>query len=446
MRAPFRCLAAGLLLAATAALRGNTPPAKSDAPAPPAAEPVLSPADVQQLRTAIDSLRQRFEGQGDILKKLNQDLNDLGGRLDQNLRPADLDPLKESIRTIVVDIHNLQGAVGKLAASGDQRSGETAAQINKLSTKLEGLQDEMTKLEEELVQLRKSEAPRAVPAPPAAPAFPLAAVAGLAIGCTLLLAGLIIFASRPRRAPPAPRGDLTATPGAIQAELKQGLEAATAEWSRTLAGREQRLAEMLEEMQRLVGHERKEPAPGAVPPSAPTEERTTVPGAAPLAFSDALWPAPFLDPASPLARWRALLESHLASPEHPALAVLSTVLALRVAVERPEATPSDVAAAVAAVSLAAHGYWHSLAELSEEDRQRASADWVHGLKQLLTPVTPTLEIREIIPGARFDPATMQTVQDGPGNHLNVATVFSWAILERAGERPKVLHRARIATT
>jgi ABC-type transporter Mla subunit MlaD len=437
-------------LGATAALRG-TPAAKPDAPAPPVAEPVLSPADIQQLRTAIDSLRQRFEGQGDILKKLNQDLNELGGRADQNLRPVDLDPLKESFRTIVVDLHNLQGAVGKLAASVDQRSGETTTRIEGLAATLARLQEQATRLDDNLAQLRKSEAARPALAPRPEPAFSLATVAGLAAGCTLLLAGLILFVGRlPRRERQAGRGDLAAAAGAIREELERSLQASTAEWNRTLADREQRLTKTLEEVQRLVGRlDRKEPPLAAASaPAAPTstEERTTVPGAPRLAYSDALWPAPFLDPASPLARWRALLESHLASPEHPALPVLSAVLALRVAVERAAATPEDVAEAVAAVSLAAHGYWHTLAELSEEDRQRASADWVRGLKQLVATVTPTLEIREIIPGVRFDPATMQTVQDGPGNHLNVATVFSWAILDRAGERPKVLHRARIATT
>ncbi len=451
MRAPFCCLAAGALLGVTTVLQG-VPAAKVDAPAPPpAADNVLSPADIQQLRTAIDSLRQRFEGQGDILKKLNQDLNELGGRVDQNLRPADLDPLKESIRTIVLDLRNLQGVVGKLAASVDQQSGETKTRIEGLAATLARLQEQAARLDDNLAQLRKSEAARPPPAPRAEAAFPLATMAGLAAGCTLLLAGFILLVSRrPRREGQALPGDLTAEPGAIREEVKQSLQAATAEWSRTLAGREQRLTETLEEVQRLAGRlERKEPPPAAAPPpaaTAPTEERTTVGSAPRLAYADALWPAPFLDPASPLARWRALLESHLASPEHPALPVLAAVLTLRVAVERANATPEDMAGAVAAVSLAAHGYWHSLAELSEEDRQRASADWIRGLKQFVAPVTPTLEIREIVPGVRFDPATMQTVQEGPGNHLNVATVYSWAILDRAGERPKVLYRARIATT
>lgn len=178
----------------------------------------------------------------------------------------------------------------------------------------------------------------------------------------------------------------------------------------------------------------------------PTDEKTAGSGGSSLAYSDALWPSVFLDPSSPLTRWRALLESHLSSPEHPALPVLSAVLALRVTLERSVPTLPDVADAVAAVSLAIHAYWNSLTELREEDRQQADADWIGGLKHIVAPAVPSLDIREIVPGARFDPNTMQTVQEGSGNHLNVAAVYSWVLLDRSGERPKILHRARIATT
>jgi hypothetical protein len=49
-------------------------------------------------------------------------------------------------------------------------------------------------------------------------------------------------------------------------------------------------------------------------------------------------------------------------------------------------------------------------------------------------------------GARVDPDLMIPVTEGAGNHLNVAEVLSWAVMDRSGDRPRILHRAQIATT
>jgi hypothetical protein len=148
-----------------------------------------------------------------------------------------------------------------------------------------------------------------------------------------------------------------------------------------------------------------------------------------------------------MSRWREQIESHLTSPEHPSMPVLANWLNLRsVCFRKPGPPLADVADAVAALSRSLHDYWESLAGGDEDEFSRASSEWLAAVKSLVAPVAPMLEIREALAGGRFDSDTMQTVREGPGNHLNVAAVFSWIILERTGERARVLHRARIATT
>ena len=466
MRAPRSLLLAGILLAPLPApgLRAAPAAAKPEPASPTAAAPApgnaLSPEQIQSLQQAIKALLQRYEDQGNSFTAIHEELQKLRTDINQNLGAADLSPqLKDSVATIVRRILDLQNAIGKQAGDAEARSATAKAQNDTITGKLAALQEQVARLDDEVVQFRKAEAGRVVSAPAVAPAFPLALVSGLVAACTLLLAGLVLWAGAQRRR--EQQATLAAISGAIgqtREELDRRLQAVESETGRLLAASEKSVTAALAEFRRTL--ENLAPA-GPPPPPAPppvtmpprktpppisTEERTTVAaGGTSVALAASLWPAEFRDPASPLARWRALLESHLASKEHPALPVLSAVVALRVTVERAPRL-QEVADAVAAVAVAVHAYWGSLTDLSEDDRQRASADWIRGLKQYVAGVAPTLEIREVEPGARFDPDTMQTVQSGAGNHLNVAAKFSWVILDRGGERARVLHRARIATT
>ena len=457
-----RCfIAVSFLLSATQVIALRAATAKSDPAAPvsgtttPAGAVNLAPADVKELQTAIKALHDRYEEQGKALTKANETLEILRSRIEQDLHPVDLDSLTEGLGKIVRNIADLQSAVGKLAAAQEQRAAGETLKFAEFTVALTSLKEQVAKLDENLAQLRKTVAARAAPAPqPVESGFRFGAVLALSAVCTLLLAGLIVYTSRlQHRERQTLRGELTAATNQTREHLQQSLQATAADWNRALTDREQRLTDTLNEMQRLLtqlahAETRSDAAwpPDETTPPMPADEKTTVSGGSSLAYSDALWPAVFLDPSSPLTRWRALLESHLSSPEHPALAVLSAVLALRVTLERSAPPLPDVADAVAAVSLAIHAYWSSLAEFGEEARQHANADWIRGLKHLVATAAPSLDIREIVPGARFDPNTMQTVQEGSGNHLNVATVYSWVILDRSGERPRTLHRARIATT
>ena len=457
-----RCfIAVSFLLSATQAIALRAAAAKSDPAAPvtgtitPAGAVNLAPADVKELQKAIKALHDRYEEQGKALTKANETLDILRSRVEQDLHPVDLGSLTEGLGKIVRNIADLQSAVGKQAAAQEQRTAGETHQFAEFTAALTSLKEQVAKLDDNLAQLRKTMTARAAPAPqPVELGFRFGAALALSAVCTLLLAGLIVYTSRlQHRERQTLRGELTAATNQTREHLQQSLQATAADWNRAFADREQRLTDTLNEMQRLLtqlDHAETRPdaawPPDETTPPMPTDEETTVSDGSSLAYSDALWPAVFLDPSSPLARWRTLLESHLSSPEHPALPVLSAVLALRVTLERSAPPLPDVADAVAAVSLAIHAYWNSLTEFREEDRQHANADWIRGLKHIVATAAPSLDIREIVPGARFDPNTMQTVQEGSGNHLNVATVYSWVILDRSGERPRILHRARIATT
>lgn len=169
--------------------------------------------------------------------------------------------------------------------------------------------------------------------------------------------------------------------------------------------------------------------------------------AEPSVASRLLWPAEFLDPDSPLSRWRFLLESHF-DTSYPALPVLGSLLGLRAIIARPGAIPGEIAMAAFRLSESLYAYWQSLTELSADDCQQASAAWLEIIRSLIAPSAPRLELREVLPSARIDLDLMHPIREGSGNHLNVADVYSWAVLDRsgAGERPKVLHRALVASS
>lgn len=451
----------------SAALSADTPAKNNPGPGvvlPGAAagDPAAS-VNTKELKDAITALHNRFEVQGTILAEIKNELGTIRARVDDDL-PVKLDPLKASLVELVRRSDDLKGAQGKLADALEKAAADSAAKSADLSAKLAEVQKQtaaLDKLHDDIVDLRRDVAnlnrPSATAAP-AAVASPVPTLVGLAV-CTVLLAVFVLYTGRAQRraSTDAVGAAIAQAREQIQASLQQKLQSSSAEIDKTLTGREQSVAETLAQLQQLA--ERLEkidrrsddvPTKSYVHQTVPFDEKTTVPRVAPgepSIPSQVVWSPPFLDPSSPLARWRALLESHLASKDHPALPVLASLLTLRLLLEKsPAPTLPEVAQAVATLSQAAHAYWQSLADLSDDDRLRASADWIGGIKQLTATAAPKLDIREVVPGTRFDPDTMQTVQEGPGNHLNVATVFSWALLDRSGERPKVLHRARIATT
>jgi hypothetical protein len=467
-RAPVLLFA---LVAAHAGYSAETPAKPAAAPptitlggAPTASR--LEADDVQKLRDSIDALLKRYERQGEVLTKIQDSLERFRVDAETNFRRLDLEPVQKNIVIETVKrTDELKVAQGNLAKDFEANVKADEAKFAQLATALDRVSAQLAALEKlpaDLGQLRTTlsnassrPATAVVPAEPAAPTTTL-----LALGvCTVLLIATVLYsASAQRRALAA--ATATAVGQArdqLTASLQQVSQSSASERDRTLTGREQSVADTLAQLQKLAARfelldRRSDDVAtkrAVVPATVPSDEKTTVPRPAPSEPSipsEILWAPPFLNPASPLARWRALLEAHLASPDHPALPVLSALLRLRVLLSSPSPAQPDVVEAVAALSQAAHAYWQSLSDLNEDDRQRASADWIGGIKQLISPVAPKLDLREIVPGARIDPDTMQTVREGPGNHLNVAAVFSWAILDRSGDRPKVLHRARIATT
>jgi hypothetical protein len=471
MRTTLRSIIAIAL--ALAAIAPALYPASANPVPVPGAPVVAVPGDrltqdeITKLQVSLATLLDLLNKQGETLKANDTKLDKIDFRTETYL-PVDLKPVNAEFVKIIDHIDSITTALAANGTAGDKQAAEEKAALDALAAELTKLQGQMSALDissAELTKLRSDVAGFAVRPAPATPVAAdtsvlLTPVLVTAAVCTLLLAGVVFLAGRGQRQEnQAMRENLLAALSQardqIQMSLKTGLQTSASELGSTISGNQQTVAEPLARMQSLIERLEKQEQnrddmptrefPRVVPP----DEATTIPRRAPAeprGPAASLWPAAFLAAGSPLAWWCARLESQLASPEHQALPVFSALLALRVLCERPGATASEVADAVAVFSQAAHAYWNNLADLSSDDRLRASAEWIQGIKSLIATAAPKLDLREIVPGARFDPDTMQTVEEGPGNHLNVAAVFSWAILDRSGERPKVLHRARIATT
>lgn len=466
--APAAAVALGLLLGSLGAVAATKPE-----PAAPAPADTITVADVRKLQDTIKGLHERFEGQGKILEKNSDDLGRLTNRVEDYLKPSNLvEPVRTGLAAVVNKTNELKDAQGRLATAQEKQAADVAAQFRELSAALTRLQEQVTKSDQAatagLAQLRQtiaaSRAPALNPAERTDSPAPLLPLLAAIAGATVILSGIILWNGRAqRRAQQAELAQLAATLARIgdslQAEIQtrrhegppasSGSPAAAGGGTDNLAGIRAQLQSLLEHLN------------PSVPPVQPDEHTTknfsdpvpdehpTTPLPGPMApgiSPAACWPASFLDPASPLAVWRHRIESHLASKDHPALPVFSALLALRtLCVRQPVAPLAEVGAAVITLSQALYAYWESLPDLSDDDRAHANTAWIQAVKAIVAPVAPKLEIREIIAGTRFDSDSMQTVQEGPGNHLTVAAVFSWATLDRSGERIKVLQRARIAT-
>lgn len=391
-------------------------------------------------------LHQRFEDQARILESFDGHLSALGSRLDQGLRPADLDSLRQSVGTLVARVGETRTAVTQLAEALDKTSSDTGGKLVAASAQAARLQEQIASLADDLARWQRDLTARA-PAVAAPAGVDLGTMIAVVAVATLILGGLVFyFGLKPRGAPQTEAVLAIATLGRQIGQLREHLAAQTV---RPAPPDEPSLNETITRLQSLI--ERLEasttaPEPAAVAPSvksfSPSPIATTETAAAPAA----LWPEPFRDPTSPLARWRTALESDLSSSAHSSLPVVAALLALRVVVGRPAPGAADVGNAVAALSEALHHYWQSLSGLTEDESVQASGDWIDTVRAMIAVAASRLSIEQVVPGSRFDPDTMQTVRQGSGNHLTVAAVYSWVIRDLSGERPKVLHRAHVATS
>lgn len=438
-------------------------------PVAPVPADAIAAADVKKLQDTIKGLHDRFEDQGKILLKNSDDLGTLTKRVDDYLKPSTLDPVKTGLAAVVNKINDLQVAVGRLAEAQEKQTADTATQFRDVMAALARLQEQLAKsdaaTDASIVRLRQAVAASyasATSSPkPADNTASLLPLLGTIVAATLVLAVIILLNGRTQRraqrtAQEQLAAALTQTRDSLLTEIQTRAPAASSVNAGAPAGADS-LAEIRAKLQSVLEH--LNPTVPAVHsddhttkifPPTPLDERITVHHPVPTGAgipSTACWPAAFFDPASPLSPWRERIESHLASREHPSLPVFSAFLALRTLCARqPAPLPGEVGAAVITLSQALYAYWDSLPDLSDDERARASSDWIQAVKALISSAAPKLEIREIVVGTRFDSDSMQTVQEGPGNHLNVAAVFSWATLDRSGERVKILQRARIATS
>jgi hypothetical protein len=441
----FSCAVLAGSAVAVAATNPESPAPKVSLPSV-RPENTLSSADIEQLRQTIKGLHQRFEDQAKILENIDSRLETLDAHLEQGLRPADLDSLRQGMGTLVARVGETRTAVTQLAEALDKTSSDNGGKLVAASAQAARLQEQIASLANDLARWQRDLTARA-PAVAAPVGVDLGTMIAVVAVATLLIGGLVLyFGMKPRGAPQTEAVFAVASLGKQIGQLREHLATQTA---RSAPPGEPLLNETVKRLQSLI--ERLEAAATVPEPAAVARPVKSVP-LSPIATAEtaaapaALWPEPFRDPASPLARWRTALESDLSSDAHSSLPVVAALLALRVVVGRPAPGAADVGNAVAALSEVLHHYWQSLPDLTEDELVQASGDWIDTIRTMIAVAASRLSIEQVVPGFRIDPDTMQTVRQGSGNHLTVAAVYSWVIRDLSGERPKVLHRARVATT
>lgn len=442
---------AGLALSFSCLFTAGSALAADPKPAPP---PLISTnaarEDIDKLRETVRQLDDRLAQQERTLVRISEIVSGIAKRVEDDLKPSAIAETNKGVAALLIRIRDLQEAVGNDARLRDQRLAELADSQRVLLAELKSLDARLAELDrtntEAVDKLRgdvaKSRAPAAAPAPAADAHDVGPALIGVAAGCTLLLGLLILLQGRAQRR----------SADATRVELINNL----------VQVRDALLASAITPPP-ITALSRTTPAPSepvSAPPTSPStavhhDDHTTQP--LPPHFADDTPTVPHLPPASlpsglatpdsPLASWRAELGADLAAGMPELRKVLGCWERLVQSCTPPHPKAIEpVASAVDELSQALHAYWDAKPALTEDDRVRASADWIKAVKALAIPAVPKLEIREIVPGSRFDSDSMQTVREGPGNHLNVAHVYSWVVLDRSGERARIVQRARIATT
>lgn len=435
----------GWLFTAGSALGAEPKPA----PSPPAAAVVVR-EDIDKLRETVRQLDERLAQQDRTLVRISENVSGIAKRVEDDLKPSTFAETNKGVAALLIRIRDLQEAVGNEARLREQGLAELAERQRAVQTALASLDARLAQLDRANVEavdklrgdVAKTRAPAAAPAAAADEHGVGSALIGVATGGTLLLGVLILLQSRTqRRFADATRVELITN----LVQVRDALLASPAVSPSARAAASQSIPA---------------PEPTSAAPYSPStavhhDDHTTQPLSPHLAddtptvpnLPAAVLPPDLGAPDSPLAAWRAELGADLAAGLPELRAVLASWERLTRSCTPPHPKSIEpIAAAITELSLTLHAYWDAKPLLTEDDRGRASSDWIKAIKALTGPAVPKLEMREVVPGSRFDSDSMQTVREGSGNHLNVAHVFSWVILDRSGERPRVIERARIATT
>jgi len=465
---PFSSLAAMVLALFGASLRADSSSSRHPTPTPPNPDLVALKDSIAALTTGpVHDLSDSISKTNTRLDLLERDVKRVGVSLDGvDLVKWGRDQTAEkaAVGDLVGKSDALDQQMQELGARLDRAAAEAAKDEKELKTALSSGGAQLAALEQDERQWHDLWPKELAAQYRAATALQrhdqdlsrwAEELAGAAMAFLIIGSALLQSRGRRRR-----EREILQSIARLGAEFRQGLAAASAaraeasgtDWQ-AIEGRLDQLARRWENAaapteritQSAQHHSWSHSSAATLSPSEkPTVSVSAMPE--PTVASRLLWPAEFLDPESPLSRWRFLLESHFDDEEHPALPVLAGLLGLRAAVDRPTVTSAEIAAAAFRLSEALHAYWQSLTDLSAEDRQQASAAWIRSIRQLVAQAAPRVELREVMPGSRVDPDLMHATEERSGNHLNVAEVHSWAVVDRSGDRPKVLHRAQIAST
>lgn len=93
----------------------------------------------------------------------------------------------------------------------------------------------------------------------------------------------------------------------------------------------------------------------------------------------------------------------------------------------------------------AHRIWDIIADGDEDLFFDFSVDWYSAFNAWLVKTDPSLEIRKIISGEKFDMDKMTAEESLSGHRLSVRKPLSWVVLDATREPSKVLCRAKVIT-
>jgi hypothetical protein len=411
------------------------------------------------IRDKSDYQTKTFDQMKGALSQIRSGVENLNVRVPDDAFPVKLPEIRGHLDNLDNLLQQIQADINKSSAARELATTASSAKLAQLNGSLERIEQMDVSLGSDIGQLRKSLAygygKGKEPSEGNRPSWVLpVSLAALLALVTIFTSIAVTRASRALNKADVDRlaAIIAKSQDEVRIALHKNLEASSTELGRTLSGRERSAEEVLSLVQRLTEKVENWSATtqaAAEPADIPPDDRPTLKGFIPQGPnipSSALWPAQFLDPSASIARWRDELETQVAEARAGALPVLAAWLSIRAVAERQGTSLAEIGDLVAAFSSACYGYWEANPQLSSDAIQQANTDWAKALRNYLAPIAPKLEVREIVPGVRFDSAFMQTVKEGVGNHLNVAEVHSWAILDCSGERPRVLDRARVTTT
>lgn len=170
-----------------------------------------------------------------------------------------------------------------------------------------------------------------------------------------------------------------------------------------------------------------------------------------------LLPAPLRNDGE-LAAWRPFLMTQCT--QNPAAAdFLAHLLSFQASLSDKKSGPSQFAGVLYQLSEKAYAWWETLDWTSVPQSLmpqetgvstaptlgEVNAQWLGALKTVFKHRWSDLEVSAYYPDNRFDPDVMVRDEENSGVRPTLSRPLSWAILQCGGDKPRILHRAKVVT-